>query len=392
METLRYKWLRISAAACLLCCSICTSQVPSQRQTISPPPPAGDIDASSNSTQSQVTKGREELQRGTSLTRQGRFTEAIPHLQAARADLGNDYGLEFNLSLCYVGVGEYARSIRMLDELRQQGHENADVENLLAQAYIGNGQPNEALAAAERAAAISPKNEKLFAFVADACRDTRDFELGLQVIDIGLRGLPQSARLHYERAVFLTELDQFDRAKHDFELAARMGQGSDVGYTAEAHERLLEGDVPAAIRAAREGVAQGIQNPGLLLILGKALLLSGIAPGQPEFAEARNALEKVASERPTDAGALIALGQLDLLSGRIDDAIARLETAQKLTPDQASIYAGLARAYQRKGDTQRAKEAITTLERLNQAQADRIRNAPGERKNGYTGIPSAQPK
>ena len=382
----------IGAAVVLVCGCVCAGQIPSRSQNVSAQTQASDAAATQDSLPSEIAHAREELQRGTSLTREGRFREAIPHLEAAHAQLGSDYALNFNLSLCYVGVGEYEKAIHLLDGLRQQGHENADVENLLSQAYIGSGQRTEALAAVERAAAISPKNEKLFAFVADACRDSREFELGLRVVDIGLRNLPESARLHYERAVFLADLDRFDNAKPDFELAAKLGQGTEIGYTAAAHEKLLEGNIPEAIRISREGVEHGIENPGLLVILGKALVLSGVAPGQPEFVEAQKALERVVLERPRDAGALIALGQLDLLNGNLDEAIGRLETARKLRPDQPSVYASLAKAYQRRGDSQHAQEAIATLESLNQAQADRIRNAPGERKSSYTGTPSAQPK
>lgn len=378
----------------LLFCLFCNAQSPSQRQPFSAADRRNQSSSQTTSSspgQTETARSREELQLGTALTRQGQFKDAISHFLAARVEMGNVYAIEFNLSLCYIGVGEYRKAISTLDGLRQHGHENADVENLLAQAYIGDGERSEALAALERAAAISPKNEKLFAFVGDACRDTQDFELGLNVVDIGLRTLPESARLHYERAVFLSELDQFDLAKADFEIASRLGHGSEIGYVAAAHKSLIEGNIADAIQAAREGLKQG-ENPALLVTLGKALLLSGIVPGQPEFTEARNALEKAVAERPRDAGAHIALGQLDLLDGRLDDAIAHLQAARLMRPDRASIYASLAKAYQRKGDAQNAQETLSILESLNQAQADRIRNAPGERKMGYTGTPTAQPK
>lgn len=392
LKIARGKCVRTAFLTVVLPCFPCRGQVQPQRQPVLTQSQGSDQEASSRSVSNDSPQARDELQRGTVLTRQGRFKEAIPHLERARAGLGNEYPIEFNLSLCYVGTGEYTKAIRILDDLRRQQHDTADVENLLAQAYIGNRQRQDALDAVERAAAISPKNEKLFAFVADACRDAQDFELGLDVIDIGLRDIPQSARLHYERAVFLSDLDRFDSAKPDFKLAAKLGQGTEVGYTALAHERLLEGNIAEAVRTARDGIHQGVQNPGLLVILGKALLLSGIAPGQPEFTEAQKALETVAAERPGDAGTLIGLGQLDLLSGRIDDAITYLEAARRMRPSEPSIYASLAKAYQRKGDAQKAQEAIRKLESLNQAQAERIRNAPGERKSGYTGTPSAQPK
>src|ERR1017187_4998201 len=137
----------------------------------------------------EAAKAGDELQRGTALTRQGRFKEAVPHLLAAREGAVDTYAREFNLGLCYVGMGEYDKAIPILEELRRRGNETANVDNLLAQAYVGKGKRSEALTALQRAAAISPQDEKLFAFVADACADNQEFELGLKVVEFGLRGL-----------------------------------------------------------------------------------------------------------------------------------------------------------------------------------------------------------
>jgi predicted Zn-dependent protease len=377
-------------AALVLPSILCLGQASSQTHSLSGTD-RQNSSASENTTSrsNETAQAGDELHRGTALTRQGRFKEAIPHLLAARGGAAEEYALEFNLSLCYVGMGEYDKAIPILEELRRRGHETANVDNLLAQAYVGKGQRSEALTALERAAAISPQDEKLFAFVADACSDNQEFELGLKVVEFGLRGLPQSARLHYEKAMFLSQLDQFDVAKSEFELARKLGQGSEIGYLAAAQEELLAGNIAEGIRMAREGISTGVQNPALLVILGRGLLRSGIMPGQREFNEAQNALEKAVAERPNDAGAQIALGQVYLLGGRLDEAIARLEAAREMRPEQPSIYASLAKAYRGKGDSRRAEESITKLQSINQAQAERIRSAPGERKTSYgEGSPS----
>src|SRR5260370_35224466 len=96
---------------------------------------------------------------GTALTRRGSFAEAIPHLLAARGRVANEYGAEFNLALCYVGTNQFKQAIDMLTGLRNRGHA-ADVENLLAQADIGNGQRQEDLTAFERARALMPPNRR----------------------------------------------------------------------------------------------------------------------------------------------------------------------------------------------------------------------------------------
>ena len=323
-----------------------------------------------------------ELQTGTALTRRGWFAAAIPHLLAARGQVSNPYAASFNLALCYLGTRQFDRAIVVLSDLRKYGHSNADVENLLAQSFIGGGQPKLAFEALQRAASLTPTNEKLYLFVGDACMDRHDYALGLKVVELGLKNLPDSARLHYQRGLFLSLLDEFDQAKEDFGRARRV-PGSETSYLAAAYEQLYGGNPAEAARAAREGLAQGYENPVLLTILGEALIRSGVRFGETEFTEAQIALEKAVAKHPRDPGAQVSLGKLYLMSDRLADAIAHLETARDLEPGNVSVYANLAKAFQRRGDRQQAEGALATLARLNQAQAERISSAPGDRKAGY---------
>jgi predicted Zn-dependent protease len=338
---------------------------------------------SAKQNESTLSEPEAELQVGTALTRRGSFADAIPHLLAARGRVSNEYAANFNLALCYVGASQFEKAIQVLNDLRSEGHDGVDVENLRAQAYIGNSQPQEALASLQKAVALSPQNEHLYLFVADACADHRDYSLGLKVVDIGLGNLPQSARLHYQRAIFRTQLDEFDQAKQEFELAAKQGPGTEIAYLATAHEKLIEGDIPEAIRSAREGVKRGYENHALLTVLGEALIRSGVSPGQPEFAEAQTVLEEAVATQPNDASSQITLGILYSIAGRLDDAIAHLEKARELDPGNPSVYANLAKVYQRHGDVQRSQDALAMLQKLNHEQADRIGSAPGDRRLGY---------
>src|SRR2546430_2556771 len=160
--------------------------------------------ANQDSGSSGESQAEAEFQIGTVLTKKGSFAEAIPHLLVARTLATHEFAANFNLALCYVGTSQFQQAIDILNDLRRSSHDGVDVENLLSQAYIGNAQPREALGSLEKAASFSPQNEKLYVFVADACMDRRDYELGLKVVAVGLRNLPQSARLHYEQAMFLT--------------------------------------------------------------------------------------------------------------------------------------------------------------------------------------------
>jgi len=363
-------------------CSFLCAQLPGGHQP-SPPvessPPAEPRESLNYLDQ----QAEQELQRGTALTRSGHFSEAIPHLITAHGRVTNEYAASMNLAICYIATDQPKRAIPILNGLRSSGHDTADVNNLLAQAYIGDSESQEGFDALQRAASIGPTNEKLYMFVADACMGKQAYALGIQVVELGLKNLPQSARLHFERAMFLSLLDRFDDAKPDFALARSLAPGSDIAYLSSAQQAMLDGNVPETIRVAREGIKRGDEGFLLLTLLGEALLRSGVAPGQPEFEEARTALEKSVAERANYPSSQLSLGKLYLMDNRVTDAITHLEIAGQLSPNNPAVYSNLAIAYRKQGDLLKAQKALETLQRLNSAQAEKIRTAPGESKASY---------
>ncbi len=340
------------------------------------------------------TPAETDLQLGIALTQRGSFTEAIPHFLAAKGRVSDEYAVEFNLALCYTGVGQFEEAIPVLSALRTGPHEGAPVENLLAQAYVGSGQADQAFEALQRAEAFTPKDEKLYLFIADAFLRRQEDTQSLRVIELGLQHLPASARLHYERGYLLSMLDDFDGAKPDFQKAMRLAPRSEIGYLAEAQENLLSGNLAEAIRVSRVARAEGKQDYQLLAILGEALIRAGASPGQPEFAEARAALEKSAAVRPNYASSQIALGHVDLLDGRLDAAIDHLESGRRLSPQNPAVYSLLAAAYRKSGRLDQAETMLAILAKLNQEQAQKIRTAPGDNKAipGASGASPAEKK
>jgi tetratricopeptide (TPR) repeat protein len=374
--------IALTELALLSLCSSLWAQVGENRKFQTPQPSNSQADSDEAKPRPDF-HAEDELQKGTALTRAGSFAEAIPHLRAALGRVSNEYAAGFNLSLSLVATGQPKLAIPILTALRTAGHDNVDVNNLLAQAYIGDGQNTKALEAFGKASKLAPENEKLYLFVADACMEKQEYAVGLKVVNQGLDHLPSSAQLHYQRAMFLASLDELDAGKKDFARARVLAPDTDVAFLAGAQEAMLEGDVPKAVRIAREAVHKGDHDYQLLTLLGEALVRSGVRPGEAEFREAQQALEKAVAERPNYAGSQLAIGKLALLDHRIDDAIAHLETARELSPKEASVYSNLAAAYRRQGDLQKAQKMLAVLANLNQAQAEKFRSAPGDQKPGY---------
>ena len=333
----------------------------------------GRSDDSANSAES-------ELQKGIVLTRSGKFQEAIPHLLAAQGQVTSELAASFNLALCYVATGQFKPAIDKLNELRAHGQVTADVEDLLAQALLGNRQPEEAWAAAQRAAKITPKDEKLYVHIVEACMDNGYNDVGLKVVELGQGNLPKSARLAFEHAMLLVQMDDVDQAKLELQKVNGLAPGSDVAYIAQTQKYLFDGNAVEAKRVAREGIAKGSQHLMLLALYGEAVIQAGVDPSDPEFGDARAALEHAVDVRPNYASAQISLGKLYLMENRVDDAIAHLEEGRRLDPRNPAAYSNLAKAYRSKGNDGQADEMLKLLAKLNQEQIEKNRNASGDRK------------
>lgn len=305
-----------------------------------------------------------DLSKGINLTRQGQFKEAIPFLQQAQNEAPESYAAGFNLALSYLGVGEFKQAISTLNGLHSGGYDTVAMNNLLSQAYVGDGQYERAFHALQDASKQSPKDEKLYAFVADACTDHYAYSLGLRVVDLGLQEIPNSARLHYERAVFLARLDRLEEAKPEFQTAYRLAPGSDIGYLALIQEKMYEERFADALTVTRERIKDGHRDYQMLSLLGTILMHIGAAPGQTSFVEARDALEASVAVNPRFSTSQIALGKLYLMEGRPGDAVAHLEVGARLEPGNPAVYTSLARAYRELGERDKAQASIVTLSGL----------------------------
>jgi Flp pilus assembly protein TadD len=218
----------------------------------------------------------------------------------------------------------------------------------------------------------------LYAFVADACTDHSEYELGIHVARLGLKHLPNSARLHYELALFLSRLDRFEEARPEFDKAATLDPGSDIAYLSKVQKALYEDRITDAIQVARQGIEAGHRDYRMLSLLGGTLLYSGASPGQAEFAEAESSLEAAVAARPSDSSSLVDLGKAYLMEERLHEAVVHLEIGRRLEPANPAVYTSLAAAYRRLGERQKSEQCLAVLATLLREQnlASRTRLQP----------------
>ncbi len=316
-----------------------------------------------------------EFQLGISLAAHGHYEEALRCFLPVVEKYPDSYDAGFNLALCYLETRQYVEAVRLLHHLKESGHKTAELDNLLAESYKGNGQIQEAIDSLREATVLAPQEDDNYIDLATLCIEHDAFELGLEVIEVGLHYRPESDRLMFQKGILHAMQGHFDLAEQEFQQASRLAPDKNLSYAGLTVSYMQAGNLSEAVRTLRRRVREMPNDAVLLYLLGEALIRSGVSPGESDFAEAKSALERSVSLNGTFASPYVELAKLNLRAGGIDAAVHLLEKARSLDPKDKSVYSQLAVAYRKQGKAESAAAALKELAGLNnEERASETRN------------------
>ncbi len=218
---------------------------------------------------------------------------------------------------------------------------------------------------------LAPDDENNYIDLVALCIDHDAFDLGFEVLGVGLHYLPQSDRLIFQRGVLHAMRSEFDLAEQDFQLASQLAPEKNLSYVGLGVTYLQAGSLAEAVRTLRDRVKQKPDDAILLYLLGEALMRSGAAPGDSDFTEARTALERSVRFNAAFVPSHVELGKIYLRENRLDEAVVLLEKARALDPREKAVYSQLLVAYRRQKKPEQAAAAATSLARLVEEQRAR---------------------
>ena len=264
-----------------------------------------------------------------------------------------------------IEAGEHQAAIGVAQELLAQGHTLAELHNLLSRAQLGAGRIQEAYDALRTAARLEPKAEDNYLHLATICIEHENFDLGLEIVEIGLRNRPDSWLLHLQRGVLMAMKAQLGQAEKDFEAARALAPERTTPYAALAMAWMQTGQAARAVEVLREQVSRRKDDHVLPYIFALALIRSGVDAAAPEALEAIAALRASVRARHDFAPARTELGRLLLKRDEVEPAIEELEKAVALDPESTPSLYNLAQAYRKRGDRARASELLARVSKLN---------------------------
>ncbi len=309
---------------------------------------------------------------GVALGQAGAYAEAARFFGAARSGGYKDaYAAGYNQALMLLNAGDAAGASRVVNEMLAPGQppsmKRAELYSLLGQAYEKTDRVKEAYDALREATRLEPNTVEHYVDLAMICIDHQNFDLGIEIVDIGLKYRPDAPLLYLQRGVLFAMKGMIEQAANEFARASAVAPDDPVPYVAQAMTWMQTGQASKAVDVLRGRARMHANQKDAVIFyaLGVALLRAGASPQDEGGTEATNAFATAVTLNPEFPQARAELGKLLVKRGQVDEAIPHLEKAVALDPDNAAPAYVLAQAYRKRGEMDRARELLAKVSTIN---------------------------
>src|SRR5262245_19948497 len=268
-----------------------------------------------------------QFQAGVMLARLEKYEAAARRFELARQGFPDPYQVGYNLTLVLIRNRDYAAAIRAGEETIAAGQRKAEIYNLLAQAYDQSGRTVQAYEALRAATELDPQDETNYLDLIALCLKHENYDLSLEIADIGAKRVPSGRRLRLHRGVALVMKGRLEEAVKEFQTAAELLPEDALPQVALGLALIQLDKHSEAIALLRRRTGLNPNDPRIFWLLGEALNRSGVQPGSEAEKEAVSALEKSIQLDPRLPQSRVLLGKIMLRGGEVARAAEHFEKA-----------------------------------------------------------------
>ena len=276
---------------------------------------------------------------GTCLVRLQETEKAVAAFSRALAQSHGEAGARYRLASVQMMAQHPKDAVETLHPLLQENPPTTEVLELAAMAHEASGNTPEAVRILREAIVSNPHDINLYLDFANISMDHQSYQVGVDMINAGLRAEPNAAALYVARGILYVQLAQYDQAESDFAKADAIDPRQSIGSAAEGLAAVQRNDPGGALTTVRSKLAKKPNDPFLLYLQADILTQSGPDPGSAEFHEAMESAKKAVALRPSLAAAHDVLAKLYLQAGQYPAAIEQSRKALNSDPkDQTALY------------------------------------------------------
>ncbi|HTZ56867.1 MAG TPA: tetratricopeptide repeat protein [Acidobacteriaceae bacterium] len=230
-------------------------------------------------------------------------------------------------------------ALAILSPLAGPGSTNSRALALAAQIAEEKGATPQAIAWLRQAIVVDPSAVKNYVLFATFAFNHDSFEVGIDMVDAGLKVLPRAAPLYLSRGVLRVQLSQIDGALNDFQEAHRLDPTLSFAEDAMGMIHSQQHDNQGSIEAFRRHAQENPRDPLLQYLYAEALLESADSGNSQIQAEAIRAANQAVKLEPDYQPARDLLAVLYMRAGNASAAREQAKEALKRNPDDtAALY------------------------------------------------------
>ena len=301
---------------------------------------------------------------GDCLVRLKQNDKAIAVFNRALKQFDGSAGVRYRLASVQMMVQHPKDALATLEPLLQRNPPDANAVELAASAYEADNNTPEAVQLLRQAIVSDPHDVNLYVDFANVSLDHQSYQVGIDMINTGLKAEPNAASLYVARGILYVQIAQYDNAEADFEKADALDPGQAIGSAAEGLTAVQKNDPDQALATVQQKLVKKPSDPFLLYLKAEIMAQRGPDPGTAEFREAVSSAKKALTIRPSLAAARDILAKLYLQAGENEAAIEQSRKAFNTDPkDQTAVY-HLIQALRKSGQTEELPELLKKLAEL----------------------------
>ena len=276
---------------------------------------------------------------GACLLRLKQNEKAVATFSRALTQSNGDAGARYRLASVQMLAQHPKDTLETLQPLLQENPQSAEVLELAAMAQEASGNTPEAVRLLRQAIVANPHQVNLYLDFANISIDHQSYQVGVDMMNAGLRAEPNAAALYVARGILYVQLAQYDQAESDFAKADAIDPRQSSSSAAQGLAAVQRNDPGGALATVRSKLAKKPNDAFLLYLQADILMQGGPDPGSPEFREAMESAKKAVALRPSLVAAHDVLAKLYLQAGQNQAAIEQSRKALNSDPkDQAALY------------------------------------------------------
>jgi len=273
------------------------------------------------------------------LMRLEQLQEALPVFERLAVLLPDRSYPKYDLAVILVMSKQNEAALKVLDPLLTANQKDPDILSLASQAYEATGNTPRAVAMLRQAIVLSPSTADFYVSFATLCLDHDSFQVGIDMIDAGLRYIPGTASLYLSRGLLYAQLAQYDKAEADFNKVEQLDSAQSLGSYAVDLADMQQNNPGHALLKVRSQLRDHPESPLLHSLLAQLLLNQTPPVDSPEFKEAMEAALLAVKMKPDLAGARDLLASMYMRSEKYNLAVEQCRLALQYSPsDETAAY------------------------------------------------------